>query len=334
MRSPSPSGATTGGGILAAAVLLTLAIVSHHFTAMGAVEIIPDPTRVIDQFSISPPVLAIAVASAALAILGMSFAGAFADRRLRERDLQLVTAVNNMPQGLVMFDAGERMVVCNDRYLEMYGLSRELVKPGLDLARGLQQSGCGRQPCPRPGRASIRIARGGGGRQDDEHGGRRSRRPCDRGDMSADARRRLGCHPRRHHRTATRRAAHCLFGAPRLRSPSLPNRVSFNERLDAHSGLRGHDRSELRSPVHRSRSLQGGQRCVRTCRRRRIAARAVTPPAGGSRGRIHRTSRRRRVRRDRRGRPAAGERRPLSASGCSRPRATTSRSTDIICVSA
>src|SRR5207302_11432015 len=28
-----------------AAVLLTLAIVSHHFTAMGAVEIVPDPTR-------------------------------------------------------------------------------------------------------------------------------------------------------------------------------------------------------------------------------------------------------------------------------------------------
>jgi hypothetical protein len=28
-----------------AALLLTLAIVSHHFTAMGAVEIVPDPTR-------------------------------------------------------------------------------------------------------------------------------------------------------------------------------------------------------------------------------------------------------------------------------------------------
>jgi NO-binding membrane sensor protein with MHYT domain len=28
-----------------ASVLLTLAIVSHHFTAMGAVEIVPDPTR-------------------------------------------------------------------------------------------------------------------------------------------------------------------------------------------------------------------------------------------------------------------------------------------------
>src|SRR2546423_13390794 len=34
-----------------AAALLTLAIVSHHFTALGAVEIIPDPTRSISALS-------------------------------------------------------------------------------------------------------------------------------------------------------------------------------------------------------------------------------------------------------------------------------------------
>jgi NO-binding membrane sensor protein with MHYT domain len=39
---------------LLAAFLLTLAIVSHHFTAMGAVEIVPDPTRVITALSLSP----------------------------------------------------------------------------------------------------------------------------------------------------------------------------------------------------------------------------------------------------------------------------------------
>ena len=40
--------------VFAAAVLLTLAIVSHHFTAMGAVEIEPDPTRVRNALSLSP----------------------------------------------------------------------------------------------------------------------------------------------------------------------------------------------------------------------------------------------------------------------------------------
>jgi len=68
-----------------AALLLTLAIVSHHFTAMGAVEIIPDPTRAIAAYSLSPTALAIAVAAAAVAVLGMSLIGAIADRRLAAR---------------------------------------------------------------------------------------------------------------------------------------------------------------------------------------------------------------------------------------------------------
>jgi diguanylate cyclase (GGDEF)-like protein len=120
-------------GTLWSAVLLTLAIVSHHFTAMGAVEIVPDPTRFIHPFSLSPSTLALAIAGAAILILGLSLAGAIADRRIQERDQQLVTAVNNMSHGVVMFDANERLVVCNDRYIEMYGLSRDIAKPGATL---------------------------------------------------------------------------------------------------------------------------------------------------------------------------------------------------------
>src|SRR5580704_15522012 len=69
---------------LAAAVLLTAAIVSHHFTAMGAVEIVPDPTVVIDQFVLSRGMLAIAVAGAALSVLGMCIIAGFGDRRAGE----------------------------------------------------------------------------------------------------------------------------------------------------------------------------------------------------------------------------------------------------------
>ena len=115
---------------LAAPILLTLAIVSLHFTAMGAVELIPDPSRAVAQFVLSPGALALAIANAALLILGLGLASAFSDSRLRARDRQFATAVNNMSQGVVMFDAAERMVVCNDRYVEMYGLSPDVVKPG------------------------------------------------------------------------------------------------------------------------------------------------------------------------------------------------------------
>src|SRR5262249_19770074 len=122
-----------------AAVLLTLAIVSHHFTAMGAVEIIPDPTRTITTFSLSPTALAVAVASAAMAVMGMSLVGALADSRLDANSRMFATALNNMTQGVVMFDAAERLVVCNDRYLEMYRLPADAMKPGRTLREIVRQ---------------------------------------------------------------------------------------------------------------------------------------------------------------------------------------------------
>jgi methyl-accepting chemotaxis protein len=45
----------------------------------------------------------------------------------------LSIALNNMTQGVVMFDDHERLVVCNDRYIEMYGLSPEVIRPGATL---------------------------------------------------------------------------------------------------------------------------------------------------------------------------------------------------------
>jgi diguanylate cyclase (GGDEF)-like protein/PAS domain S-box-containing protein len=51
-------------------------------------------------------------------------------RRVTLEKQRLDTAVNNMTQGLLLFDASQRLVVCNQRYIEMYGLSAEIVKPG------------------------------------------------------------------------------------------------------------------------------------------------------------------------------------------------------------
>ena len=116
-----------------AAVLLTLAIVSHHFTAMGAVEIVPDPTRTIDALTLSPAVLATAIASAAMAVLCISLIGAFAGRRLDESSTFLAMVLDNMTQGVVLFDAHEHVLVVNNRYVEMYGLSPSIVKPGCSL---------------------------------------------------------------------------------------------------------------------------------------------------------------------------------------------------------
>jgi diguanylate cyclase (GGDEF)-like protein len=50
-----------------------------------------------------------------------------------DQQLLLDTVLNNMSQGVLMFDPGTRMVFCNQRYIEMYRLSPEIVKPGCTL---------------------------------------------------------------------------------------------------------------------------------------------------------------------------------------------------------
>jgi diguanylate cyclase (GGDEF)-like protein/PAS domain S-box-containing protein len=56
--------------------------------------------------------------------------GQEAQQRLESEKQRLDTALNNMTQGLVLYDASARVVICNQRYIDMYGLSTEVVKPG------------------------------------------------------------------------------------------------------------------------------------------------------------------------------------------------------------
>ena len=52
---------------------------------------------------------------------------------LATQALRFNAAVENMTQGLCMFDATQRLIVCNKRYAELYGLSDEQTKPGTEL---------------------------------------------------------------------------------------------------------------------------------------------------------------------------------------------------------
>jgi diguanylate cyclase (GGDEF)-like protein/PAS domain S-box-containing protein len=67
-----------------------------------------------------------------------------ANAELSAQNERFDAALTNMLQGLVMLDSEQRVVVCNDRFIEMYGLSREVVKPGcsvLDLLRHRAERG-------------------------------------------------------------------------------------------------------------------------------------------------------------------------------------------------
>ncbi len=56
-----------------------------------------------------------------------------AQRLLSEKSGHLDTAINNMTQGLLLFDASGRLVICNQRYLDMFGISPDVAKPGCHL---------------------------------------------------------------------------------------------------------------------------------------------------------------------------------------------------------
>lgn len=49
---------------------------------------------------------------------------------LANEQAKVAAALSTMSQGLAMFDSSARLIVCNHRYLKMYGLPPEIVKPG------------------------------------------------------------------------------------------------------------------------------------------------------------------------------------------------------------
>jgi diguanylate cyclase (GGDEF)-like protein/PAS domain S-box-containing protein len=119
---------------LAGASLLSLAIVSHHFTGMGAAGIIPGFVHELDPNALGPASLATIVAMAAAAVLGMSTIGAWSDQhsreRVSERNRWLDAAVNNMIQGLCLFDEENRLMVWNERYRTMYNIPEDKIWRG------------------------------------------------------------------------------------------------------------------------------------------------------------------------------------------------------------
>jgi diguanylate cyclase (GGDEF)-like protein/PAS domain S-box-containing protein len=52
---------------------------------------------------------------------------------INDEKRKLDTAIDHMTQGLVMFDSAQRIALRNRRYCELYGLSPEIVRPGLSF---------------------------------------------------------------------------------------------------------------------------------------------------------------------------------------------------------
>ena len=155
------------------------------------------------------------------------------DRReaeLTEQNQRFNAALGNMPMGLCMFDQDQRLLVCNDRYIDMYGLSHELAKPGT-----------------RSGRSSRRASRTASVEEPEQYlderlgaalemraqhqGAGAERRAHHRGHARADAARRLGRDARGHHAAAPHRAQMSHMSRHDALT-DLPNRVLLRERIE------------------------------------------------------------------------------------------------------
>ena len=115
------------------ALLLTLAICSHHFTAMGAVSIIPDPTIVVPRSALPAEWLAGAVGVASFVIILLALTGSALD--LRERRRMEIEAdrmrglANGAVEGLLVCD-GDIIVTVNDSFVHLAGSSSEQLVGG------------------------------------------------------------------------------------------------------------------------------------------------------------------------------------------------------------
>jgi diguanylate cyclase (GGDEF)-like protein/PAS domain S-box-containing protein len=110
------------------ALLLTLAICGHHFTAMGAISIIPDPSVDISRSALPAEWLAGVVGAASLVIILLALAGVALD--LRERGRVEIEAdrmrglANGAVEGLLVCD-DDVVVTVNDSFARLAGSSSE-----------------------------------------------------------------------------------------------------------------------------------------------------------------------------------------------------------------
>ncbi len=130
MAEPSTAGTYTHGWRLPALVGLgcypaSFALFHYVLPVGGWVAAAPEP-------------MVSAFLAGLITLVAVVLAAVVLARRLQVNNRRMRIALNNMSQGLCMFDGSERLVVCNQRYLDLYKLPREVAKPGRTLTNLLE----------------------------------------------------------------------------------------------------------------------------------------------------------------------------------------------------
>jgi PAS domain-containing protein len=108
-----------------AAALLTVAICSMHFTAMGSAIITPDPTIIVFPSSVDNSTMALFVAGVSLLVVLAGLAAALIDKKTaRESIVRLHELADAAAEGIIVAKDGE-IINVNQRVCELSERSRE-----------------------------------------------------------------------------------------------------------------------------------------------------------------------------------------------------------------
>jgi len=115
-----------------AALLMGFAIAGMHYTGMAAAYFFPGDGSYTVETTVAPLWLGAGVSLIAALIMGLAIFVTVVDRRLavtvaaeRLSYSRLLEAIESVSAGFSLYDADDRLVLCNSRY-------RELLYPGLD----------------------------------------------------------------------------------------------------------------------------------------------------------------------------------------------------------
>jgi methyl-accepting chemotaxis protein len=109
-------------------------VVRHYWLLITAAAVISFAVGLMIPHDFFAGVLSAGAADGALVTLtGVAAAGAFVIFGLGKHVRLLDAALDGMPQGVCMFDSSARLMLCNERYLEIYRLTADQAKPGRPL---------------------------------------------------------------------------------------------------------------------------------------------------------------------------------------------------------
>ena len=259
-HSPDALGRTPGGAAMAPPRALVLAICSLHFTAMGAVTILPDPLVDVPLGAVPNHVMVFFIAAAAALVMAIGAAAYLADKSAHgEAQTRLRRLANAAIEGLIIVK-DNRIIDVNTSFEELTGyrrdkiMSRDLFDDILTIEGGVPQADTLR---------TEGVLRG--------HDGKLI--PVELLSKPADVlagSRVYSVRDLTEKKSAEGRIHYLAHFDPLT---GLPNRSSFLDRLDAEIH-EAQDRTDTLCAVQlRSRPLQGSQRHVRPCRRRCRAGR-------------------------------------------------------------